>query len=472
LHSINFKILFIMKKLLLLCAISFAFSANAQDFWTEVSTSQPTATTGTRSISFVDANIIWLNNNCGTANCTSIRRYSKSLDGGLTWTTAPINLGPSSANLEISNIHAVSAIEAYAAVFATAGATGGIWKTIDGGTVWNRQSSASYNFATSFPNLVYFWPGTQQGVTMGDPNDNGFEVYVTTNGGTNWSPAAGLPDTLGSDEYGYTNQFTTFGDNIWIGTAYGRLLKSSDKGATWNIYQTPIPDFGGQVNGTESADMAFTSANNGLITTSDYGCYSTSDGGVTWTPVTYTGTLRSFSVTAITGLPNAYVTLGKEIETDTGANTDPRGSSYTIDGGVTWVNINDTPDTNYVDGSASAFFSPTLGLAGGFNTNPTLGGIFRWNGVALQNAILATNTFSNDIAFKASPNPTTGLVALTGKNIANVIITDVLGKQVSNTNYTSLNNVNLDLTAANSGMYMVKVTNNEGNVSTLKVVKQ
>jgi photosystem II stability/assembly factor-like uncharacterized protein len=469
-----------MKKLLLIIAFTFSFVLNAQDFWTEIGTNQPTVSNTFRSISFTDENTIWLNNACGTANCTAIRRYSLSTNGGTTWTTNPINLGASSTSLAIANIHGISATEAYASVYPNAaGAIGGIWKTINGGTSWNRQSTASFNFPTSFTNLVYFWGATGTGVTMGDPSASGFEVYRTTNGGTNWVAATGLPATLGADEYGYVNQFTTLGDNIWIGTGYGRLLKSSDKGLTWSISQTPLTDFGGQVNLPDTGDVAFTDANNGLLlNTNSQLLYNTTDGGTTWAPVTFTGVVRNFSITAITGLPNAYITLGEEYPAGEDPVTGdpipagPRGSSYTLDGGLTWTNINENPDLEFVQGGVCSFFSPTNGLASGFATaNPAVGGAYKWDGIALANA-LSTNTFSNDKAFKASPNPTTGLVELTGKNISNVVVTDILGKQVSNANYTSLNSVNVDMTSLNAGMYMVKVTNNEGNTSTIKVVRQ
>jgi photosystem II stability/assembly factor-like uncharacterized protein len=470
-----------MKKLLLILSI-LSFSANAQgDYWTEVGTNQPAVANRFGTISYADASNVWANVSCGTTGCAVIRRYARSTDGGSTWITAPVDLGPSSTSLTIGTIHGVSATEAYISVFpSAAGAIGGIWKTINGGTSWTRQSTASYNFPQSFANLVHFWGTSNIGVTMGDPNASGFEVYRTTNGGTNWVAVTGLPPTSGIDEYGYSTNYTTFGDSIWITTAYGRLLKSNDRGLTWTISQTPLSDFGAQVNGTDTGEVAFSDANNGLILKTSSSepdeLFSTSDGGNTWAPVTsYTGVVRNFSITAITGIPNAYMTLGQEYPESEDPVTGeiipagPRGSSFTLDGGLTWTNINENPDLNFVDGGVCTFFSPTVGLASGFATaNPAVGGVFKWNAIDL----LANNTFSNDKAFRASPNPTTGLVALTGKNITNVIVTDILGKQVSNTNYSSLSNVNLDMTALNAGMYMVKVTNSEGNASTLKVVKQ
>ena len=454
-----------MKKLLLSFSLLLALTAQAQDYWTEYATNQPTASTGMRSISIVDDNVTWLSNSCGTTGCTTIRRYSKTTDGGLTWTSADIDLGAAAANLEIANIHGVSADVAYASVFPKAGGvTGGVWQTVDGGSTWNRQATASYNGAdgASFCNLVYFWDANL-GVTMGDPSSGYFEIYTTTNGGTNWSrvPSGNIPAPLAADEYGLTNQFSVTGNRIWIGTTYGRTLISSDKGLTWTAIQTPIPDFGGGINGSESGDLAFTDESNGLLATSDYLLYSTNDGGLTWTDVIWGGVFRNFGISEVPGTPNAYVCVGEDLDLT------ERGSSYSTDSGVTWVSINDNPDINYVDGGVISFLSPTMGFASGFSTTATIGGIFKWNG----NPLLATNVFSNDKGFTAFINASTGMLEVNGKNITNVSVFDVLGKQVYNGSFTSVDSASIAAGNFNSGIYLVQVTNNAGASSTVKVVK-
>jgi photosystem II stability/assembly factor-like uncharacterized protein len=453
-----------MKKLLLFATLLVAFSSQAQDYWTEYPTSQPAASTGMRSISIVDDNVAWLSNSCGTTGCTAIRRYSKTVNGGTAWTTGVVDLGANSANLEIANIFGVSDQVAYAAVFPkVATAVGGVYKTVNGGTTWARQNTAVFNGAdgASFTNLVHFF-NANEGVCMGDPSDGSFEIYTTANGGTNWTRISGIPAAIDPEEYGLTNQFATSGNSIWIGTTFGRILKSTDKGATWTVTATSIiPDFGGGINGSESGDMAFTDTNNGLLQTSDFFLFSTSDGGTTWTDVPWAGTLRNFGVSEIPGLPNTYISVGEDLDA-------VRGSSYTTDGGLNWVNINDNPDTEYVQGGVVSFLNANTGFASGFSTSAAVGGIYKWNGEPLMKATF----FSGDKAFTASPNPTSGLIQLSGKSISNVVVYDVLGKQVSNTNYSALNTVSLDLSSFNNGVYMVKVANAAGNASTIKVVKQ
>lgn len=456
-----------MKKLLLSFSLLLALSMQAQDdYWTEYATNQSTASTGMRSISIVDDNVAWLSNSCGTTGCATILRYSKTIDGGLTWSSADIDLGPSGANLEIANICGVSADVAYASVFPKAsGVTGGVWQTVNGGATWTRQATASYNGAdgASFTNIVHFWDANN-GVTMGDPSSGYFEFYTTTNGGVNWSrvPSGNIPVPLDAEEYGLTNQFSVTGNTIWMGTTFGRTIISTDRGYTWSEVQTPIADFGGGINGSESGDLAFSDESNGLLQTSDYLLYSTSNGGLTWDEVLWNGPMRNFGISEIPGLANTYISIGEDVDLG------ERGSSYSTDGGVNWININDNPDINYVQGGVVAFLNSDTGFASGFSTTATIGGIYKWNG---NDLFLANEVFTNDKGFTALINSTTGMLEITGKNIANVSVFDVLGKQIYNGNFSSVDAAAINAGSFNNGIYLVKVTNNTGAASTVKVVK-
>lgn len=275
-----------MKKLLLLSFVFSIISAQAQlqDFWTEYSTSQPVASTGVRSISIVDDNVVWLSNGSGDGSGNVIRRYSRSTDSGVTWTTNAIDLGPSSNNLEIANISAVSATTAFAAVFPrNTLAIGGIWKTTDAGVSWSRQNTALFNGPNSVCSLVHFWD-ENNGVAVGDPDGGYYEIYTTNNGGTNWSrvPSANIgPLPIDQDDYSIINKFTFFGNTIWFGNTYGVIYRSTDRGLTWTQWQSPIPDFGAGINGEVAADLAFTSETKGLLQTSDFQLFETLDGGIT-----------------------------------------------------------------------------------------------------------------------------------------------------------------------------------------------
>lgn len=448
-----------MKKAILIFILFLASKSQAQDFWTQYSTAQTTQGTGVRSISIVDENVTWLNMESGTSTQSSIRRFSKTQDDGLTWISAEIDLGSDSPNLEVANISGTSTSEAYAAVFPkTSNVLGGIWKTIDGGVHWNRQNSADFSDESSYPNLVHFW-NQNQGVAMGDPAGGYFEIYTTTNGGENWSRVA-ISEALiplAADEYGMRNKYTVTENAIWILTTYNRLLKSSDRGLTWTILSTPIPDFGGAMINNETIDFAFTDQNNGILA-SEFNLYYTSDGGHSWFEHNWSGDFRDGSISSIPGLPDAYIVIGND-------HIFQRGSSYTIDSGITWQTVYDSVP---VDGNQVAMLNQYHGFAGGYSESFLVGGIFKWN--YLSCICAATTDFESKNPLKAFPNPTEKSLTVTGQNIQKIQVIDVLGKTVMDYSYPQINQTELDMSSLDKGVYWLKVFEQEKPRS-LKVIK-
>ncbi|MFY8213813.1 MAG: T9SS type A sorting domain-containing protein [Flavobacterium sp.] len=459
-----------MKKLILFCCFILTSSLCAQDFWTEFSTSQPTNATGVSSISIVSPTTTWLNMKCGTAGCSTIRRYAKTTNGGSVWTTGAIDLGPDSQNLEISTIHGVSESVAYASVFPkTIDVVGGVWKTVDGGESWTRQPSAAYNSSTSFVTAVYFW-NANEGVAMGDQSDGYFEIYTTSDGGENWSRVPSSPSliALAEDEYGIFNDFTVRGNVIWGYTTYGRILKSIDKGVTWTVVQSPVgvDFFNPLIIDVNSLNLSFTDENNGLLLTNDWRLFNTTDGGLTWSIVEWQGNMRNLNIAAVQGLANTYISIGEDL------NFAERGSSYTIDNGLNWIDINNNPDVNYVDGGTIQMLNEDYGFASGFSTSPTEGGIFRWGGgPMLRQAFLSAATFSANQSLSAYPNPTTGDLAIQGKKISKIEVFDFIGKKILVENYDSLDLVKMELNQLNAGVYFLHVTHENGQFP-LKVIKK
>lgn len=446
-----------MKKLLLFSLLSVGFTSQAQ--WEENATGFSATSTGVNEIRYVDADNVWVSGYDGSGGGAQIRVWAKSADSGVTWTNGAINVG--STNLGIGAIMPLSASVAYTAAFPnTPTVQGGIWKTVDGGVTWTKQPTASFNTGTdSFTNIVYFWD-TNNGVCAGDPASGYFEIYTTVNGGTNWTrvSSSNIPTPL-EGEYGYTRIYETYGNTIWMGTNKGRLLRSSDKGLTWGTvaFQTPCTDFGDIDLG---ASFSFQSETSGIMVGKDWSVYRTNDGGATWTPVATDGTIRNGDVTYVEGTNNLLVNIGEDFIDGF------RGSSVSSDNGTTWQDVGQEIDAV----SAVEFYDLTHGLASGFTASPVSGGIYRW--VGDLNEFLATVDFQSAKAFTASPNPTSGDLSIAGKNISNVAVYDILGKQVANTNFGSLNEVKINLANLNSGVYMVKVTNNEGASATIKVVKE
>jgi photosystem II stability/assembly factor-like uncharacterized protein len=451
-----------MKKLLLFSFILCGFMSKAQQiFWEEKSTGYLSTSTSTPQISYASPEVIWTYGAAGDGSGDFYQVWSRSTDGGETWVSGNIDVG--SADLAIGDIQAVDANTAYVAVFANAaGIFGGIWRTTDGGLTWQKQASASYNSGTdSFANWVHFWDANL-GLTMGDPAGGYFEIYTTTDGGTNWTrvPQANIPANL-DGEYGYTHNYEVSGDIIWFGTNKGRIFKSTDFGLNWVAASSPVNDFG---SATESAAYAMKDANNGILINNTHGFYRTTDGAATWTEeVPLSGYYRNFDISAVPGVDNVYFTTGEDID---GIG---RGSSYSIDNGLNWIDINEIDDLDVDGGGCLVFHDATHGLASGFTASSVSGGIWKFiNDVST----LGTSSFSNESGFSVAVNQTSGMLTVNGKDIANVTVYDILGKQVASQSAIGTSSVEMNVSSLNSGLYMVTVTNAQGNASTIKVVKQ
>lgn len=450
-----------MKKLLLSVMLVSGLSTLAQTHWVEKSSGFPTASTTQGQIHYVDANTVWAYARPGDGSGDNYQIWGRSLDSGNTWTNGAINIG--NPELGIGSISGVSPTTAYISVFPdpTGTTQGGIWVTTNAGVTWTKQPSASFSTGIdSFANIVHFWDANN-GWCQGDPAGGYFEMYTTTNGGANWVrvPQANIPPHL-TGEYGYTGQFEVLGDIVWFSTNKGRIYRSDNRGLNWVwAAQTPLADFGGEA---QSGNFAMKSSTEGILISSDWQFFRTTDGGQTWNSEFPTGYYRNFDIAHVPGTENVYVSTGVDID-EIG-----RGSSYSVDNGATWTDINDI-DPDAVDGGGSLeFYDCTHGLASGFTTSSTVGGI--WYNL-FDYCSLASKDFTAQ-GFTATPNPTSGALEISGANIANVAVYDILGKEVINSNFGSLNTVNINLGSLNAGVYMVKVTNAAGAASTTKVVKQ
>ena len=331
--------------------------------WLEQASGFSTASRGINYISIADPNTVWGTAYDGSGGAANIQEFTKTTDGGLTWTPGNINVG--NTGLGISMITAIDANTAWLAAYPTAGGqVGGIWKTTDGGSTWNRQNSATYNNAASFTNVVHFWDANT-GFCQGDPINGEFELYTTTNGGTTWVPVPGgnIPNPNSGNEFGYTRQIDISGNHVWFTTSTGRVYHSADQGLNWNVFNTPIADFGGAVTAGSAANLSFADANNGLIIENTGDVYKTTNGGTTWNLVTTTGPVYTNSLCYIEGTNTAF---------STGAGT-PAGSSYSTDGGTTWTMI-DTEQHLFVE-----FSTPSIGWSGWFNQDATTDGMWKWN---------------------------------------------------------------------------------------------
>lgn len=446
-----------MKKLLLFLSLFLlAFTSNAQVSWTTQNTNFPVDGSYTGDIAVVDANIAWAL--VQRTSTTNHQTFSKTSNGGTTWTTGSIGVG-NTTGLGIGNITAVDANTAWVSVFptTTALATQGVYKTTNGGTTWSKQTTAAFTSA-SFVNFVYFWDANN-GVCMGDKRGGYFEIYTTTNGGTNWTRTPSINIAASATDYGYTGKYYVSGNTIWFGTDGGELMRSTDKGLNWTKFDTPISDFGGGTDTTSVAEFAFSDNNNGFIlketfdglpspTFLELELHRTTDGGATWTPVT-PGTGIFHGALAFAG-PGMLVT---------GGSSDGNfGSSYSLNNGVTWTAIDGLSHTML------ALKSDTVGWGGGFATTG-VGGAFKFNNT------LSTQSFENAAKFKVFPNPASSTVTIAAENADsyNLSVTDVTGKIVMTKSLNGIENT-LDISSLSTGAYFFELSS-DNTKDVIKILK-
>ncbi|MCY1221979.1 BNR/Asp-box repeat protein [compost metagenome] len=449
-----------MKKTLLFLSLLAASGMSAQ--WVEQNSNFSAASRGVNNFEIIDANTVWALGYDGTAAAATVQEFTRTTDGGANWVTGNIEIFDPS--LTITNLSAVNATTAYAgAVDADLGG-GGVYKTTDGGQNWDNSNPAGYTSATSYFNVVHFF-NENNGLTQGDPVGAGngeFEVYLTNNGGTTWTaaPAAALPDPA-AGEYGYNGGNVAAGNSFWFVTNRGKLYRTTDMGATWTKLDTPISDFSGANTGGQ---IFFSDNNNGILiartgtqAAGTYTLYKTNNGGTSWgTGVSYTAPYRNVSY-----IKGTTVLVGTGF-TGTGA-TRVDSSAYSLDNGTTWTTIDTGTQRTDI-----AFLDGSTGWAGGF-TDPVsgLGGVFKYTGAAL-----GIGDFASNKSFKVYPNPTNSQLNLSGASINEVAVYDLLGKQVMTQKFSAQDQVSLNVSGLETGMYVLTATNDSGAKETVKFAKQ
>jgi photosystem II stability/assembly factor-like uncharacterized protein len=118
-----------------------------------------------------------------------------------------------------------------------------------------------------FYDSMKFW-NENDGIAIGDPTDSCMSVIITRDGGNSWKKLSceNLPKVArGEAAFAASNSnIAIFGDNAWVATGgiQSRVMHTSDKGLTWEIFDTPIVS-GKAMTGIFSID--FLDENNGII---------------------------------------------------------------------------------------------------------------------------------------------------------------------------------------------------------------
>ena len=199
-----------------------------------------------------------------------------------------------------------------------------------------------------------------------------------------------------------------------------------------------------------------------FVPTSDAGVIASSGNAVTAQTVT---------IADLNASPNDYESELIELQNVTfsagdGVATFATGQNYDVtDGTNTVVKRTDFFSADYIGELIPSTQLPSLvALAGEFN------GAAQIYVRALSDLSLSTNSFESS-SFSIYPNPTnTGLVSITSRNseVISVQVFDILGKQVKNETLTSNT---LNVASLKSGIYIVKITQNNTSTTKKLVIK-
>ncbi len=350
--------------------------------WTEQATAFPTASRYPTYISIVDANVVWATGGDGSGGGASVREFTKTVNGGATWTYGGTFNGIVAGMTDATMIFGIDASTAYATFYdgvapLTIPVVG---KTTDGGANWTASCTFANN-TTSFPNVVHFFDANN-GFCMGDPAQTttlDMEIYTTTNAGGAWTrvPAANIPDAV-TGEFGIVGLYDAIGNTAWFTTNNGYLYKTINKGLNWTKHQIINTVL------TTNIVIEMSNANIGIVqvnlsdaSSNSAGTvyYRTSDGGVTWTPLARSGLTYDGDIAYVPGTCDSYVNTGSDWSITNGM-----GVSYSIDGGTTYANLN-APQVNgaNVQMGKVEFLNTNTGWAGGYTTSATVGGIYKYS---------------------------------------------------------------------------------------------
>jgi photosystem II stability/assembly factor-like uncharacterized protein len=258
-----------------LLSFFFSLSCVAQQYTFQ----QSNTTESLRGLSTPSLKIAWASGTHGT--------YLRSLDAGNSWQSSQVH---GAESLDFRDVEAFDGNLAYL-LSAGPGDQSRIFKTTNAGKTWSLQFTNKD--PKGFFDCMAFWD-RDHGIALGDPVGGHFTLITTENGGGTWNqiPAESLPPSIeGEGAFAASGTCITVEgkNNVWFATGgkVARVFRSSDRGKTWQVADTPIMH-GEEATGIFS--LAFRDAKHGVIAGGDYkhpekgeaNLAFTEDGGATW----------------------------------------------------------------------------------------------------------------------------------------------------------------------------------------------
>lgn len=440
-----------------------------------------------RDIKTVAPNVAWAVTEEGSQTGLPTTFIKTKNTAGTEFSFGNITAVGASADFEASNISSTDAagLVAVAAKFPSIqNVTGGeILRTTNGGQTWTKVTTAT-QFAPGqdgYCNWVHMF-NDAEGVALGDPTNNAWEILRTTDGGATWTRlTTNIPAPL-AGEFGWVRSFFARGNTIWAGTGANsgtsrvRVLKSTDKGLTWTA--SPVTSLTGFIDRLAFKDelngIAFnTKVNSARTAISEVNLIRTADGGATWSPITQVNApAGSFFYEDIDAVDGRYYSVGARFPAVAPFQAADLGASFSTDG-INWTQISSEFGFTTLDVISGASPGITTGYAGFVTEASGAGGIFKANSV-----VTATRDAALQGVLRAYPNPShsgvfqveTGAY-LTGS--AQLTVVDAMGRQVRTqalrATAVGSKGISLDLSGEKTGVYTLQIRTAAG-IATQKLV--
>ena len=407
----------------------------------------------------VTKDIIW-----GTSYRTFSKTYevTKTTNAGINWQVSLIN--DSIGNYSPIALAALDSETAWVLMIALPNQNRvRLFKTVTGGTSWQEKKGIINGTGIAFAGMHFF--NANEGVLFGSPGTGNatidtFRIYRTSDGGDNWVRIAGanMPTLIGSEGqwiFG-NNCYESYGDTLWCLTRGERVFKTIDRGFSWQAYNIGV-------TGTHDgfASIAFQNPMQGIVTSLNCKSARTTDGGVTWTPLSIPTITPAGDIEFVPGTASTYI-ITEGVQSTGNYSV----VIVTKDGGNSWDTVTYSPAM-----PAIHFLSPTIGFGGGEVISANEGGIYKWTGDLSDSTTTAIGNINHEMEFKVYPNPATTQITVTngiflGNGKINII--NLLGETVKETQLSN-GQTRIDIANLPKGIYMVHLSAN-GEVQTEKLI--
>ncbi|GAB4405416.1 MAG: hypothetical protein OHK0039_06400 [Bacteroidia bacterium] len=383
---------------------------------------------------------------------TGVDEVTLSVDGGDSWTPGNVGIGDNT----YTAVH-IFGLDARTAWVTLAKRTDRdqprIYKTANAGGSWTEQTGP-FNAAGHGVLALHFFD-SNTGVAYGSNQSTSptLRIYRTENGGSTWVqlPDSVLPGDRSGERvslFSGNGAYEAIGDQMWFGTSKGRVLRSSDRGATWTAHATGL--------GTSKnvASVAFRDAQHGLCVVDNGNLAArTSDGGLTWQAVTFPQVPTAAAVEYVPNTPGTYIVHDGTFNLSSFA--------YTQNEGNTWESLDIGVSMDCIQ-----FFSPTQAYGGATVVSALVGGVYAWTDN--WNTLDIGADLAASLLYLA-PNPARDRVALRWTETqgipprpGDIDVIDMQGRRIAVPVAAHAPwDLTLDLAALAPGLYLVQVRTGE-----------